>query len=96
MSKIINRKISVKTSAYNPLGRPPPGNKTLGIEPVVLFHAIEDSENTEEEKEVEILVIYNIILTASNQNLVYRKFPYIDTFDNEGPTIVDAMCDLTV
>ena len=57
MSKTINKKISVKTSEDKPSGKPLPGNKTLVIEPVVRFHAIKDSENTEEGEEVEILFI---------------------------------------
>ena len=96
MAKTINKKISVKTSADKPLGKPLPGNKTLVIEPVVRFHAIKYSENTEEGEEVEIIFIYNSNLSISKQKLVKRKFPYIDTFDPEGPTIVYAMCNLTV
>ena len=32
---------------------------------------------------------------ASKQNLVNKKFPYIDTFDHEGPAVISAMHDLT-
>ena len=32
----------------------------------------------------------------SKQNLVQRKFPYIDKFDHEGPGVVSTMRDLTV
>ena len=32
---------------------------------------------------------------ATKQNLVKRKFPYIDTFDHTGPAVVRTMCDLT-
>ena len=96
MEKTISKKISVKASAAKPLGKPPPGDKTLGIEPVVRFHAIEDCDNTEEVEEAEILVIYDSSLAAYKQNLVKTKFPYIDTFDHEGPTVVGALYDLTV
>ena len=30
------------------------------------------------------------------QNLVNRKFPYIGTFDHEGPIVVSVMCNITV
>ena len=33
---------------------------------------------------------------ASKQNLVKRQFPYIDTFDQEEPVVINAMRDLTV
>ena len=32
---------------------------------------------------------------ASKKNLVKRKFPYIDTFDHEGPTVFSATRKLT-
>ena len=96
MEKTLSKKISVKASAAKPLGKPPPGGETLGIEPVVRFHAIEYCDKTEEGEEAEILVIYDSSLAASKQNLVKRKFPYIDTFDHEGPTVVGALYDLTV
>ena len=33
---------------------------------------------------------------ASKQNLVKRKFPYINTFDHGGPAVASAMRDLTI
>ena len=33
---------------------------------------------------------------ASKQNLMKRKFPYIDTFDHNGPVVIGAMHNLTV
>ena len=33
---------------------------------------------------------------VSNQNLVKRKFPYIDIFDYEGHAVVNAIHDLTI
>ena len=41
-------------------------------------------------------MVYDSILAVSKQNLVKRQFPYIDTFDNEGPVIINAMRDLSV
>ena len=43
-----------------------------------------------------MLVVHNSDLVASKQNLVKRKFPYIDTFDHEGPAVVSAMRELDV
>ena len=48
MSKTSSKKISVKDSAAKPLGKPPPGDKTSGIDPEILFYAIEDGDKTEE------------------------------------------------
>ena len=48
MYKTIVKKISDKVSAAKPLGKPPPGDKTLGVESEILFCAIEDSDETEE------------------------------------------------
>ena len=33
---------------------------------------------------------------ASKKNFVKRKFPYIDTFDHEGPAVISATHNLTV
>ena len=33
---------------------------------------------------------------ASKKNLLKRKFPYINTFDHNGPVVISAMRDLTV
>ena len=96
MAKTITKKISIKYSTAKPLGKPPSGNKTIGIDPAIRFHAIEEDYYTEEGEELEIRVIYNSSLTASKQNLVKRKFPYIDTFDNEGPTLFSAVHNLTI
>ena len=37
-----------------------------------------------------------MILVESKQNLVKRKFPYIDMFEHEGPKFISAMRNLTV
>ena len=51
MAKTISKKISVKDSAYKPSGKPPPRDKTFGIEPVIRFYSIEDGGKTEEVEE---------------------------------------------
>ena len=47
MYKTIVKKISDKVSAAKPLGKPPPGDKTFGVEPTIHFYAIEDVDETE-------------------------------------------------
>ena len=51
MAKSISEKSSVKASAANPLGQPPPEDKTFGIELDILFYAIEDGDETEKVEE---------------------------------------------
>ena len=48
MAKTISKKISVKASADITLGKPQPGDKTLGLEPDIFFYAVEDVDDTEE------------------------------------------------
>ena len=48
MEKTISKKSSVKASATNPSGKPPPGDKTIGLDPEIRFYAIEDIDDTEE------------------------------------------------
>ena len=96
MAKTISKKISVKASTAKPLGKPPPGDKTCGIEPDIRFYEIEDGDETEKGEESEILVVYDSSLAASKKNLVKRQFPYIDTFDHEGPVVINTMRNLTV
>ena len=48
MEKTISKKISVKDSSAKTSGKPPPGDKTLGLETATHFYAIEGSEKTEE------------------------------------------------
>ena len=33
---------------------------------------------------------------ATNKNLIKREFPYINTFDHDGPAVIIAMRDLMV
>ena len=96
MANTISKNISVKASSSKPSGKPLPGGKTLGFQTAIYFYAIEDSDDTEEGEQAEIIVIYYSSLSTSKQNLVKRKFPYIFTFDHEGPTVVIVICNLTV
>ena len=96
MAKSISKKRSVKASTAKPLGKPPPGDKTCGVDPAIRFYEIEYVDETEKREEVEILVAYGSSLAASKKNLVKRQFPYINTFNREGPVIIYAMHDLTI
>ena len=58
MEKTISKKNFIKASKSKPSGNPPPGDKTLSIEPDIRFYATEDGCDTEEGEESEILVIY--------------------------------------
>ena len=57
MAKTISKKSSIKASSAKTLGKPPPGDKTFGIEPVIRFYYIEDDDETEKVEETEILVV---------------------------------------
>ena len=48
MGKTTSKKGSVNASASNTLGKPPTGDKILGIDPEIRFYAIEDMYETEE------------------------------------------------
>ena len=39
------------------MGKPLPGDKTLGLEPAICFYVLEDGDETEEIYEAEILII---------------------------------------
>ena len=39
-------------------------------------------------------MIQSSSLAASKQNLVKRKFPWIDNFDHEGPPVINVIHDL--
>ena len=47
MVKTTSENIPVKASAANPLVNPPPGDKTLDIDPEIHFYDIEDGDETE-------------------------------------------------
>ena len=78
------------------MGETLPRDKTLGLDPAIRLYAIEDSGYTEKVEEAEILVFCNSSLESSKKNLVKSKFPYIDTFDHEGPAFISGMRDITV
>ena len=46
MVKTVSKKIYVKASAAKPTFKSPPGDKTPGIDPAILFCDIEDVNNT--------------------------------------------------
>ena len=96
IEKSISKKSSVKSSEAKPSRKPPPRDKSLGLEPAIRFYDIEDIYETENGEEIEILVVYDSSLAESKQNLVKRQFPYIDTFDHEGPVVINDMQNLTV
>ena len=48
MGKTTSKKISVKTSAANPSGKPTSRDKIMGIKTTICFYAIEDADETEE------------------------------------------------
>ena len=60
MARPISIKVkTVETSTANHNGKPPPGDKSLGIEPFIRFYDIEGSDKTEEGEEAETLIIQN-------------------------------------
>ena len=46
MVKTTSKKVSVKASAAKPLDKPPPRDKTMGIEPEIRFYELEDGYDT--------------------------------------------------
>ena len=96
MAKTISKKISVKASAAKHSSKPPPVDKTLGLDPVISFYTLKDGDETAEAEEAQILVIHNSNLAVSKQNLVKRKFPYINTFYHEVTSVVNVIRDLTI
>ena len=58
MASTISMK-TAKASTAKPNGKPPPVDKTLGIDPYTHFYEIEEFDNTEEGEEAEILFIHN-------------------------------------
>ena len=59
MAKSSIKRNQAKASTSNPLGKPPPGDKSLGLEPAIRFYLIEDGDKTEEGEEAEILIIHD-------------------------------------
>ena len=48
MANTISKKSYVKASAAKTLGKLPPGDKNLGVDPEIRFYAIEEGDETEE------------------------------------------------
>ena len=69
----------VKALTSKPYCKPFSGNKELMMDPDIRLYEIEGGDKTEEGQEVEILIMHDKILMETMQNLVKRKFPYIDT-----------------
>ena len=72
-----------------------------GIKPVGLSQISASMKNNTEMrlkkgKNYKSFFVYNSSLGVSKQNLVKRQFPYIDTFDHEGPVVINAIRNLTV
>ena len=44
----ISKRNLIEASTAKPLGKPPPGDKTLGIYPDIHFYELEYDDNTEE------------------------------------------------
>ena len=95
MGKTASKKSSVKATTAKPLVKPIPGNNTLGLDPEILFYKLEDGDETPEGEEAEIFVIHDSILAASKQNIVNRKFLYIDMSNHDVHASVNAVHDLT-
>ena len=95
MGKTTSNKSSFKASESKLLVKPPPVDKTLGVEPEMRLYTLEDCDETAELDESEILFIHDSNLVVSKKNLVKRNFPYIDKIDHEGPAVFNTMYDLT-
>ena len=67
----------------------------MDVDTKIRLYKLEDSDETEEVEESYILVVHNSSLAVYKQNLVKRKFPYIDIFDHGKPAVFNAMPDLT-
>ena len=74
MAKTISKKLSLMASASKPSGKPPTGDKTLGLEKETCFQYIEDGDETEEAEEAEIPLFQDSSLAESKQNLINRIF----------------------
>ena len=51
MVKTTSIKSWVKASAYKPSGKPPPKDKTLGLEQAIRFYMLKDDDDTAEGEE---------------------------------------------
>ena len=75
MGKTTDKKISVKASAAKPLGKPPHGDKNLGLEPEIRFYMLEDGDETAEGEESEIPVFHDSSLALSKKTLSKGSSP---------------------
>ena len=57
MARSISKRNSENESTSNLLGKPPPGDKSLGIKTAILFYETEDDDNTEEGEYSKIFII---------------------------------------
>ena len=53
-------KMQEKASTAKPLGKPPPGDKSLGLDPAIRFYLIENSDKSEEGEEAEKSLSFTI------------------------------------
>ena len=95
MARTISMK-TLKASRDKPNGKPLTWDKSLGVEPAVYLYEIEYGDKTEGVKEAEILIVHDSSLVTFNQNIIKRKFPYINMFYHKVPTIIHVMRNLTV
>ena len=75
MGETTSKEISVNASVAKPLGKPPPGDKTLGIGTSIQFYSIKDGDGTKEGEKPEIFVVQDSSLAVSKQNIVNSKLP---------------------
>ena len=59
MARSISKRNQAKASSAKPSDKPPPGDKTLGLEPDIHFYLIQDGDKTGEGEEIEILIIHD-------------------------------------
>ena len=95
MERFISKRNTVKASTAKPLGKPPPGYKSLGLDTDIWFYELKYGDNTEEGEDEEIFIVQDKSLAETKQNLSKRNFPYINMFDHQGRTVVCSMYDLT-
>ena len=48
MVKTVGKRNIAKASTAKPSGKPPPGGKSLGLDPAIRLYLIENGDNTEE------------------------------------------------
>ena len=48
-----------KASTSKPSWKPPPGDKSIGIDPAIRFYEIEDGDKTKEGEDPEIFIIHD-------------------------------------